>query len=350
MTDASTLDPTASFEDLVRAAHEAGATDLHLAPGERPRIRVPAHGLTPLGEALSSEAVDAMARATFSEARLALQAREGSAQRPLRLGEIRGAVTLSMTRGAYSLAVRFNFGPSQLTLERIRAPEVVQEWLGASHGLIVVAGPHGSGKTTTLHAMTEWLNEHRSLHLCTVEDPLAYEITSKQALVQQREVGVDVPSTAAGVAAALASDLDALVVTALADLEALSAVLHAAETGHLVLVQVHANSTDEALERIVEATPPSMHAMVRRALAETLRGVICQRLVRKADGRGRVAAYETLVPDERLQATLVSGGRLSGLPRGAGSQTLSEDLSELVNARQVALDDADALRERLQRG
>lgn len=348
MTDA-TSDPTAAFEALVRAAHAAGATDLHLAPGERPRFRTQA-GLTPEGEVLSPEDVDAMARATFGEARLALQAREGSAQRPLRVGEIRGRVTLSMTRGSYSLSVGFNFGPLELTLERIRAPEVVREWLGASHGLIVVAGPHGSGKTTTLHAMTEWLNENRALHLCTVEDPLSYEIVSKQALVQQREVGVDVPSTAAGVAAALASDLDALVVTALADLEALSSVLHAAETGHLVLVQVHANSTDEALERIVEATPPSMHAMIRRSLSETLRGVICQRLVRKADGRGRVAAYETLVPDERLQATLVSGGRLSGLPRGEGSQTLSDDLATLVESRQIALDDADGLRAKLQRG
>ena len=100
----------------------------------------------------------------------------------------------------------------------------------------------------------------------------------------------------------------------------------------------------------MEATPPSMHAMIRRSLSETLRGVICQRLVRKADGRGRVAAYETLVPDERLQATLVSGGRLSGLPRGEGSQTLSDDLTALVESRQIALDDADGLRAKLQRG
>ena len=160
MTDA-TSDPTAAFEALVRAAHAAGATDLHLAPGERPRFRTQA-GLTPEGEVLSPEDVDAMARATFGEARLALQAREGSAQRPLRVGEIRGRVILSMTRGSYSLSVGFNFGPLELTLERIRAPEVVREWLGASHGLIVVAGPHGSGKTTTLHAMTEWLNENRA--------------------------------------------------------------------------------------------------------------------------------------------------------------------------------------------
>lgn len=328
MTDATTIEPTGAFEALVQAAHQAGATDLHLVPGERPRFRVEG-ALSPHGEVLPSASIDAMARATFGEARLALQAREGSAQRPLRVGEIRGRVTLSMTRGAYSLAVRFNFGPVDLTLERIRAPEIVSEWLGASHGLIVVAGPHGSGKTTTLHAMTEWLNENRALHLCTVEDPLTHEITSKQALVQQREVGVDVPSTAAGIAAALASDLDALVVTALADLEALSAVLHAAETGHLVLVQIHANSCDEALERIVEATPPSMHAMIRRSLSETLRGVVCQRLIPKAE-RGRVAAYETLVPDERTRATIVSGGRLSGLPRGEGSQSMSDDVAQVA--------------------
>ena len=322
-------DPQATFDGLLRAAHAAGASDLHLVPGERPRLRVDGT-LAPHGERVfSPEEIEAIARAHFGEAHMARQAREGCAQRPIRLDDlIRARSTLSMTRGHFSVAVRFNQGPVELSLERVRAPEVVKEWLGSSHGLIVVAGPHGSGKTTTLYALTEWLNKNRPLHVCTVEDPLSYEIVSKQGLVQQREVGVDVPTVSAGITAALAQDLDVLVVAALADLESLSAVLHAAETGHLVLVQVHANSADEALERIVEATPPSMHAMVRRSLSETLRGVLCQRLIPKAT-RGRVAVYEALAPDERLRATISSGGRLNGLPRGAGSLSMRDDLATL---------------------
>ncbi|MBL4847675.1 MAG: Flp pilus assembly complex ATPase component TadA [Planctomycetes bacterium] len=322
-------DPRATFETLLRAAHAANASDVHLVPGERPRFRLD-DALVPHGEhVFSSDEIQAIAKEHFGDVRLARQAREGSAQRPIHLSEgIRARSTLSMTRGHYSIAVRFNSGPLELSLERVRAPDVVKEWLGASHGLIVMAGPHGSGKTTTLYAMTEWLNQNRAVHVCTVEDPLSYEIVSKEALVQQREVGVDVPTVAAGISAALAQDLDVLMVAALADLESLSAVLHAAETGHLVLVQVHANSADEALERIVEATPPSMHAMIRRSLSETLRGVLFQRLVRKPE-QGRVAIYEALAPNDRLLATIASGGRLSGLPRGEGSLSMRDDIASL---------------------
>ena len=339
-------DPQRSFDSLVQMAHAAGASDLHLVPHEPPRLRIEGRLKTLNATPLSPAELEAMARAHFGEARLARQAREGSVQRPFRAeGGVQGRSTLSSTRGDYSISLRFQRGPTSFSLELIRAPELLPEWLAASHGLIVVAGPHGSGKTTTLYAMAEWLNEHRELHLCTVEDPLSYELASKRALVQQREVGVDVPSVAAGVAAALGQDLDALVVAALPDLEALSAVLHAAETGHLVLVQVHANSAEEALERIVEATPSSMHPMVRRSLSEALVGVVAQRLVPKVAG-GRVAVYETLVPGEALRGALL-GGASRGLPRGAGSSSFSEDLERLVAAGAISAEAAGELRARL---
>ncbi|MGE0708009.1 MAG: ATPase, T2SS/T4P/T4SS family [Planctomycetota bacterium] len=333
---------TSPFDALVLAAHAAGASDLHLVPGERPRQRL-ASGLVPVGEVLDAAALEAMASDFFGEQRVARQAREGSVQRPFQLGEARGVATLASTRGQHSIAVRFQRGPAALSLEVVRAPDVVREWLGASHGLIVVAGPHGSGKTTTLYAMTEWLIEHRELHLCTVEDPLAYELRSKRALVQQREVGVDVPSAAAGIEAAMGQDLDALVVTALPDLEALGAALHAAATGHLVLLQVHASSAADALERMIEATPESMQAHVRRGLAETLIGVLWQRLVPKAAG-GRVAAYEVLTPGEGLRAALLSGGRLDALPRAEGSRALRDDLDALERAGTISPEAAAEVR------
>lgn len=339
-------DPQTTFASLVQSAYAAGASDLHLVPGETPRLRLEGRLVAAEATPFSASELEAIARAHFGEARLARQAREGSVQRPCRFeGGIQARATLSTTRGDFSLTLRFQRGPKAFTLDLVRAPEVVREWLGASHGLIVVAGPHGSGKTTTLYAMAEHLNEERELHLCTVEDPLSYELRSKRALVQQREVGVDVPSVAAGIAAALGQDLDALVVAALPDLEALSAVLHAAETGHLVLVQVHANSAEEALERMVEATPDSMHAMVRRSLSEALVGVVAQRLVPKTSG-GRVAVYETLVPGEGLRGALL-GGASRSLPRGPGSSSFGEDLERLVSAGTISAETAAETRARL---
>lgn len=337
-------DPVATFDRLLAAAWGDAATDLHLVPGQAPRMRTRDGRLVVRDEpAFSAPDLRALAGELFSPAHLAQLEREGSARRPLRRGDVTGRLALASTRGQISLAIRYWRGPTELTLDAIGAPTVLQQWLGASHGLIVVSGPHGSGKTTTLHAATEWLNANRPLHLCTVEDPLVREFESKQALVQQREVGIDVPTVAAGIAAAMGQDLDALVVAALPDLDALSATLHAAETGHLVLVQVHANTAEEALERMVEATPTSMHAMVRRSLSEILLGVLGQRLIPRATGQGRVAAYEALAPSDALQALLLGDAPLRDLPRGPGSHDLADDLARLVRERAVAHDDAAAL-------
>lgn len=335
------------FEDLIGHAYAAGASDVHLVPDVTARMRVDGRLVVapPGEEPVPPARLEALARELFGPDALARLRTEGLVTRSIRVdlrpkgerwrgedtGLVSGRVTLASSCGRPTLGFRFAVGgANELTPERLRLPPVVVETLLASdHGLILVAGGHESGKTTTLMSLAGWLVGHRPLHLCTVETPLAWLLRpTGPGLIQQREVGTDVPDVRTGIAAAMGQDLDALVVTEVPDLESLMALLHAAETGHLVLAQVHARSPAEALERLIEAAPDGLDATVRRSLAETLRGVIWQRLLPRQP-RGRVAAYEVLVPDQAYLAGLEAGTAPGQLRPGSGSVGLSEQLHAL---------------------
>lgn len=247
--------------------------------------------------------------------------------------------TLAKSAGYYSICIRLTAERISINLEVIAAPQVLADLLVAPNGLIVVSGPHGSGKTSTLLAMVEWINENRAVQICTVEDPLTCELEPKKALVQQREVGIDVPDVPAGIASALDQDVDVLMVAGRNTPESLSAALHAAEAGQLVLLQVHANTAEEALERIVEGSPETL---VRRILSQTLRGVICQRLLPRAP-RGRVASYQVLLPDDGLRAAIAKGESLArfGAP---GSFSMGEGIADLEAAGTISAETAAAAR------
>lgn len=337
---------TPALDTLLTQAWDLGASALLMVSGQRPRARVGAE-LTPLGEdPVPAADVADMARALFGERRLARQEREGSASVCFRVDAQRfGRATVSTALGDYTLGIRLRSTGSVPSLERCGLPTVLPELLQAGHGLILVSGPHGSGKTTTLYSMLDWINQHRAVHVCTVEDPIEFELDPGQALLQQREVGTDVPDVASGIAAAMEQDLDVLLVGGLADLESLSAAVHAAETGHLVLLQVHARDAYEALERLIEAAPHAMQPMIQRALAETLRGVIGQRLVRKVGG-GRQAACQVLIPDDALRARIASGASLREYPGDARSVTLHDELARLES--EGVIDGDEVARARLQ--
>jgi len=336
-----------TFNALAREAYASGARDLHLVPEQHPRYRGPDRTLVTLEDAaLSAEDLDALARMQFGASGFEQLERSGVVQRQVRFDLTPDThhplrATLTRSAGGCSLSYRFLLSGGPLDLEALRVPAAVTPLLEAPTGLVVVAGPHESGKTTTLHALLGWINAQRAVHLCTVEDPLDLVIEPKQALVQQREVGVDVPDVAAGIAAAREQDADVIAVAALTSLDSLTATLHAAETGHLVLTQVHANSAQEALERIVEATPETMHALVRRSLSECLLGVCWQRLLPRQP-RGRVAAYQLLLPDAALREAILSGAPLG--EGGEGSVQLEGQLAALEAEGLVTAEDAAAAR------
>jgi twitching motility protein PilT len=314
---------------LLSDAATAGADHVHLVSGQAPRARVKG-ALVPLAAApFDGPALDAIALGLFGAARLERLPRTGVVSTALRLEGGRTArASLATSLGAPTLSVRFRHAGSPPSLAEVGAPPGARALVEATHGLALVAGPTGSGKTTTLYALLDGLVRERAVHVCTVEDTVAFELASDRALVQQREVGSDVPDAAAGITAALDQDLDVLAITALTDLDALWAALHAAETGHLVLLQVHAADARDALDRLLEAAPGSARPIARRLVADLLRGVVAQRLLPRAP-TGRVPLYELLLPDEALRAALREGRPLDGLAGAAGSITPAAELDRL---------------------
>lgn len=336
-------DLQARLERLLRAAWGEGGA-VHLVAGQPPRLRG-ADGLAPIpGEpAWSAADLAAVAREHLGP-RLERAATHGRASCTLRVSrDLFGRLTWATNLGEPSLSIRLRAAGEAPSLETLHAPKVLDDLLDAPHGLLVVAGPHASGKTTTVYAMVDAINRRHAVHICTVEDPVGLELMSRVALVQQREVGTDVPDVAAGVAAAMDQDVDVLAVTALDDLADLSTVLHAAETGHLVLLQVHADDARAALERLVEATPRSLQPGVRRTLAATLRGVVAQRLVPKLP-RGRLAVYEVLLPGDALRAALRDSKALAEVAGAPGSIGIVEDAERHVAAGRVHPHDVVPLR------
>jgi twitching motility protein PilT len=224
-------------------------------------------------------------------------------------------------------------------------PPVVEQLVRVPHGLILVTGPTGSGKSTTLASMIDWINEHRAAHILTIEDPVEYLHTHKHSAVTQREVGTDTPSFERALRAALREDPDVLLVGEMRDPESIQTALTIAETGHLVLATLHTNDTGQALDRIVDVFPAERRTQIQVQLSATLAGVIYQRLLPRTDG-GLVAAFEVLLADHAVR-NLVREGKSRQLRnvlttrQADGMQTLEMSLAELVMNGSISMDVAE---------
>jgi twitching motility protein PilT len=229
-------------------------------------------------------------------------------------------------------------------LRDIGLPDKVRELLYRPRGLILVTGPTGSGKSTTLAAMINYVNENRDGHIITIEDPIEYYHAHKRCVVTQREVHVDVPSFSEAIRRALRQDPDIILVGEMRDLETIEAAISAAETGHLVFGTLHTNSAAKTVDRIVDAFPANMKEMIRTQLASSLVAVISQVLCKKVGG-GRVAAYEIMVNTTSI-ATLIRENKTfrisSDIQTGAnlGMITMDTHLMSLVNRELVSPDEA----------
>ena len=246
-------------------------------------------------------------------------------------------------RNSYALALRvipFRVRP----LEELGAPWATTELLNRPYGLVLVVGPTGSGKSTTLAAMVDRINETKPVHILTIEDPIEYIHNHKTAMVNQREVGTDVPSFVDGLKSALREDPDVILLGEMRDLESISITLTLAETGHLVFGTLHTNDAAQALDRLVDVFPGEMRDQIQIQLAGTLQGVISQRLL-PAEGGGRVAAYEVLMANDAVR-NLVREGKsrqlrnvmISG--QQEGMQTIEMDLARLVASGMISMDTA----------
>lgn len=234
-----------------------------------------------------------------------------------------------------------------LSLEQLNAPPVFADLALKNNGLVLVTGPTGSGKSTTLAAMVDYLNEHMQGHILTVEDPIEFVHRSKNCLVNQREVGSHTRSFAAALRSALREDPDAILVGEMRDLETIRLAITAAETGHLVFATLHTSSAAKTIDRIIDVFPAEEKEMIRSIVSESLQGVIAQTLCKTADGTGRVAAHEIMLGTPAIR-NLIREGKVaqmySSIQTGnrAGMQTMDQSLRMLVNAGTISLEEARA--------
>jgi twitching motility protein PilT len=233
------------------------------------------------------------------------------------------------------------------TIEQLLLPKTLEKIAAEQRGLILVTGTTGSGKSTTLAAMVDHINSNETCHIMTIEDPIEFLIRDKRSIVNQREVGVDTLSFAQALKSALRQDPDVILVGEMRDLETIETALTAAETGHLVLSTLHTLDATETIARIVSAFPPHQQKQTRLQLGSVLRGVVSQRLVPRADGKGRVAAVEVLVCNSRVREMIEDKDRTKEIPQAIaqsyttyGMQTFDQSLMLLFKGNVITYEEA----------
>ena len=333
--------------DLLRRVVETEASDLHMKAGSSPVLRIHG-GLVPqeLPE-LTVEAVRNALSQIVTEEQQAAFDREKELDFGFSSNGIgRFRVNAALQRGSITLAFR-PVRSDIPTLEELRLPDICRTLVLKPRGLVLVTGPTGCGKSTTLAAMINHLNDQERRHIVTVEDPIEFVHQDKQCLISQRELGADTTSFAAALKHVLRQDPDVILVGEMRDLETIALALTAAETGHLVLATLHTPSAAQTIDRIIDSFPPHQQQQIKVQLSTVLEAVLCQTLVPTANNSGRVAAVEVMVATSAVR-NLIREGKTFQLPNviqtGSqyGMQTLDQALAVLHQRGVVTRDEAVA--------
>lgn len=323
------------MNDLLELMVDQGASDLHIQVGQSPTLRLHG-GMVPVdGPALRAADTEALMQAITSDAHQERLKKAGGADFGFAyLDRARFRVSVLKSKGHYGMVLRTI--PNKLFgLREIGLPDTVKDMLKRPRGLILVTGPTGSGKSTTLASMVNWINENLEGHIITIEDPIEYYHEHKKCIVTQREVGADTPSFAEAIRGALRQDPDVILVGEMRDLETIEAAISAAETGHLVFGTLHTTGAARTVDRIVDAFPENTKEQIRTQLASSIIAVISQVLCKKVGG-GRVAGFEIMVTTTSI-AALIRENKTYRIPSDiqTGSQhgmiSLDAHLTALVN-------------------
>ncbi len=335
----------ARIDKLLEHQVDSGASDLHISAGSPPLYRMDGE-LTSSGfRALSAQESESLILEILDE-KQQNQLRENlNLDFAHQLGDkarFRGNV-FYITRGMCAV---FRTIPTRIkTVEELGLPEVVAKLARQKKGLVVVTGPTGSGKSTTLAAMIDMRNSEFNEHILTLEDPVEFIHQNKQCLINQRQVGEQVGTFADGLRAALREDPDVILVGEMRDLETIQLAITAAETGHLVFGTLHTNSAPKTVDRIIDAFPKDQQQQIRTMLSESLKGVLAQVLLKRAEGKGRAAAIEVLMANSAL-ANLIREGKTHQVPslmqtgKNQGMRTMDDSLMELLRNKAITAEEA----------
>ena len=325
---------------LMDACFDQAASDLHLAVGRAPVLRVQGRLVELDGPPLTPEDTEAMARAILPERCQKELSECGSTDYGYsHQDKCRFRVAVLTQKGSVGIVMRL-IPHRLLSFEQIGLPAAVHNLLTLHRGLVLVTGPTGSGKTTTLASMIDWINEHRDVHIITIEDPVEYHHMHRKSMITQREVGTDTTTFGEAMRRALREDPDVILLGEMRDLETTSAAISAAETGHLVFGTLHTTGSARTVDRIIDQYPTHQQEQIRSQLSVALVAVISQILVPTADGGGRVAAFEVMIMNSAIENHIRKKETFK-IPsviqtnRRAGNSLLDESLLELYRSGRV---------------
>jgi twitching motility protein PilT len=329
------------FAQVLQEMVEARASDVHLTPGSPPVLRVRGK-ITPMEDypdLTPQQTRDVVYGILGDEQRKRFENNKSLDFAYAIPGVARFRVNTYFQRGAVSAAFRHT--PDKIpALEQLGLPPVIREFTKLPRGFVLVTGPTGSGKSTSLASMVDIINHEREEHILTIEDPIEFLHKHGKCIVNQREIGSDAVDFATALRAALRQDPDVILVGEMRDLETISTALTAAETGHLVFATLHTQSASQTVDRIIDVFPPHQQGQVRMQLSIALQGIVTQQLLPTADGSGRVAACEVMVPTPAVR-NLIREGKTHQLystiqtSGSSGMQTMDSHLVQLVRQGKI---------------
>lgn len=336
------------FLKLLQRAIQKDASDIHIKTGSAPYYRVDGYLEPQEGDTLKAADIEVILDILLSDEQKKFLQKKGEVDLAFtERGVGRFRINVFRQRGTFSLVMR-RIKTKTLTFEQLMLPPAVEKLTLLARGLVLITGTTGSGKSTTLATIVDYINSKRRCHIVTIEDPIEYIHQDKKAVVNQREINIDTADFSSALKAVMRQDPDVILVGEMRDLETFQAAISATETGHLVFSTLHTTNAMQTIDRIIDLFPSNQHDQVRSQLALNLKAVLCQRLIQRADGTGRIPACELMFVSPAIQK-LIKENRVMQIPtaimQGAddGMLSFNESLHSIVQKRLITLDDAMAV-------